>query len=536
MVKFINNIATDSDRAVYAEDHSDITFDDNSTVTFTNNKVTFGASVYSYDNSKIIVKGNSTVIFNDLLSKWCANTCVPYTGQNDVVTIDITGTVWCSDQKAFMCLSEKCHCNKLEDILANYHTFDNIRDSKVTLSSVYRVPCSSRISIIGHNNLTVNCANKSGLIMPSDCKNVMIKDITWIGCGAKSPDSVSVIKVYSHKTIIQNCIFQHSLDSSVTSATIYVFPHLNHKLFVNNCKFVNNNHHKDHGVAIHVRHLALSVTINNCNFSHNGPAKSLVYSEYDDFKLWLSNTSFHDNQAVSIYVPGHGDIHINGQVIFENNIAENGAALYISDNSTVKFIKNSNVKFINNSVHNNGAVIFLNDQSSLVFDQNSTVTFNSNKASQSGGTIHLNNNCKITFKDNSSSNFVNNIARDNGGVIFCDKNSDITFKGNSTVGFVHNIADNGGVFYCVKSTIIFKESSMVSFNNNKARGNGGVGYFVNSKVTFEGNVTVKFDNNMADAGMLFFEKSYILFKGSSNISLTNNKAILNGGALYFEYN
>ena len=76
-------------------------------------------NIYSYINSKIMVKGNSTIIFNDLLSKWCADTCVQYTGQNDVVTIDITGTVLCSNQKAFLCLSGKFHCNKLEDIF-NY--------------------------------------------------------------------------------------------------------------------------------------------------------------------------------------------------------------------------------------------------------------------------------------------------------------------------------------------------------------------------------------------------------------------------------
>jgi len=102
VVKFSNNIATDSDGAIYAEDQSDITFDDNSTVTFTIKKSTFSVSVYSYNNSKIMVKGNSTIIFNDLLPKlWCANTCLPYTVQNDVMTIDSTGTVLCSDQKAF---------------------------------------------------------------------------------------------------------------------------------------------------------------------------------------------------------------------------------------------------------------------------------------------------------------------------------------------------------------------------------------------------------------------------------------------------
>jgi len=163
----------------YAEDQSDITFDDNSTVTFTIKKVTFGVSFYSYINSKIMVKGNSTILFIDLLPKWCADTCVQYTGQNDVVIIDITGTVLCSNQKAFLYLSEKCHCNKLEDILTNLKSNRSvdIKDNKVVLSSIIRLDILNKISIIGHNNLTVNCVNKSKSLIRY-CENVMIKGIT----------------------------------------------------------------------------------------------------------------------------------------------------------------------------------------------------------------------------------------------------------------------------------------------------------------------------------------------------------------------
>jgi len=126
VVKFSNNFETDSDRVIYVEYQSDITFDDNSTVTFTYNEITFGELVHSYINSKIMVKGNSTIIFNDLLPKWCANTCVQYNGQNDVVKIDITGIALCSNQKAFMCLIETCNCNKLEDILTNLKITDQL--------------------------------------------------------------------------------------------------------------------------------------------------------------------------------------------------------------------------------------------------------------------------------------------------------------------------------------------------------------------------------------------------------------------------
>ena len=102
------------------EDQSDIIFSDYSTVKFTNNSATFGAIAFSNTNSKIIATGNSTVIFNDHSAKWCNNICLPYTGQGDVVTIDSNGIVWCSDQKAFVCVSKECNCDKLEDLATGW--------------------------------------------------------------------------------------------------------------------------------------------------------------------------------------------------------------------------------------------------------------------------------------------------------------------------------------------------------------------------------------------------------------------------------
>ena len=77
---------------------------------------------------------------------------------------------------------------------------------------------------------------------------------------------------------------------------------------------------------------------------------------------------------------------MNG-VIFANNIAENGAGIYINGNSTVEFGVSSTVRFINNSVYRSGAAIFQSSKSSIVFGNNSTITFNDNKA-VSGTRLH----------------------------------------------------------------------------------------------------------------------------------------------------
>ena len=109
---FSNNIATVYVGAIIAEDESEITFYDNSTVTFTHNSAPFSEIVYCGSNCKVITKNNSNVMFNFVLPKWCTNICTPYNGQGAVI-IDSSGVVRCRHQKAFECLRENCNCKNL---------------------------------------------------------------------------------------------------------------------------------------------------------------------------------------------------------------------------------------------------------------------------------------------------------------------------------------------------------------------------------------------------------------------------------------
>ena len=66
-------------------------------------------------------------------------------------------------------------------------------------------------------------------------------------------------------------------------------------------------------------------------------------------------------------------IHINGEVLFQNNVAEDGTGIYISDHTTVIFGKTSNVTFSHNSANVRGGVIFLTNNSACSFGHNSVV-------------------------------------------------------------------------------------------------------------------------------------------------------------------
>ena len=112
--------------AVSAEFYSNIMFSEKSTVTFTKNQATFGAATYSNDNSKIIKKGNSTIVFDDISARWCSNTCLPYTGQSDSVSVDGDGIVWCSNQEAFVCLSINCHCKNFIELFSDVNIVNDV--------------------------------------------------------------------------------------------------------------------------------------------------------------------------------------------------------------------------------------------------------------------------------------------------------------------------------------------------------------------------------------------------------------------------
>ena len=564
-VEFRNNVA-EYGGAVYAEDQSDIIFSDYSTMTFTNNSAAFGATTFSDANSKIIATGNSTVIFNDHSPKWCNNTCLPYTGQGDVVTIDSNGIVWCSDQKAFVCESKECDCDKLEDLLNgleyNYNILVNITNT-VTLSSVITLKYHNNILIIGYNNITVNCVNGGGLKLLY-CRNVIIEGITWIGCGNYGTNDVPVIHLtdcYSSTNIrIQKCTFQYSLGKAISHTVtihtdlrcrerIHYLRNIVSYVIINNCNFMNNNHWRSHGAAIFFNSIYRNVNISNCIFHYNGEAESIIYfgeidsddQYYSSFwqqnfiqsfihlYLYLNTSSFYSNQGVSVYLSRPLTLHINGEVLIENNIAESGAGIYISDNSTVIFDENSTVKFINNSVDHNGAAIFTNHFSNVIFEQNSTITFQDNKATR--GTIYCKDNCNVIFKATCEVTFSSNLATQYGAAIYSD-NSHVTFTENSKVTFSNNVVSStnnrrqycGTIYSKNNSSISFEDNSFTMFTNNVADYGAAIFSFSNSFITFKHNSTLIFNSNIVEycgvlTSILF---SSIIYKDNTRVSYNGN--------------
>ena len=548
-VTFRNNVA-DYGGAVCAEVNSDIIFSDNSTTIFTTNRATYGATVYSNINSKIMTRENFTITFDDHLAKWCTNTCLPYTGQSDVVAIDGDGIVWCSNQKAFVCPGIKCYCKSLEDSLNDIRIRSdpivNITEKVMTLSSAFKFQGIS-FSLIAHNNLTVICVNGGRLSVYLLNNLATIEGINWIGCGGYRNVLTPVIQVEggSGDINIQKCSFQHSIAPAI-GTSIYFYQGFD--ITINHCNFINNNLYRGHGSVIYDRLSSSTITVNNCNFSYNH-GTSLI-NIINENTIYINNSSFYNNQGVPMYLTNHVKLNINGKVSLENNVADNGAGIYISDHSTITFGENSTVKFNNNTAIN--GTIYSKASSNVTFKANCEVTFSNNSATQYGAAIYSSDNSHVTLTENSSVTFSNNdISLSEsvadyqfGGTIFSEKNSYLSIEENSTTIFYKNIANFGAaIFSFYNSNIRFADTSKVIFSDNIARTCGTLASVLYSSVTFNDNTQIIYNNNTVScassryyetlAGAICtFKGTEIIFSGHSFTTFINNAAE-RGGAVAF---
>ena len=220
--------------------------------------------------------------------------------------------------------------------------------------------------------------------------NCIIQSLTWNECSKTKQPGLKLRD--SSNITIQNCSFQHSRGQAV------VLSEVSGDVNVNHCKFVNNTHYRGHGAAIHYSSNDSSkvlFTINNCNFTHNEKAKSLVYTENS-----ISNQTSAINFCYLKFYHNQGmvnqNVYFSEKVSLQNNIATSGTGIYISDHSTVVFDdKDSDVAFVQNTAKL-GGTIFLKNHSNIIFAQNSKVIFKDNINSA----IYFSTSSNMTFAVN----------------------------------------------------------------------------------------------------------------------------------------
>ena len=258
----------------------------------------------------------------------------------------------------------------------------------------------------------------------------------------------------------------------------------------------------------------------------------------------VSKVLFTNNKAIcggAIYsnLPMDVNFNENCTVTFDQNNADFGGAICFETNSVTIFRGNSMVKFTNNKAHQNGGAVYCTNNSNTIIQESSTVSLNNNSAKYNGGAMYFSifSNIKFINESKSKATFINNKGA-NGGAIYSDSSSSMVCGGKSTITFMKNEATNGGAVHSYNnSEVKFERYCSVTFDNNNAIQGGAIYSESSCTVNFEGNSNIVFVNNIVqeNGGALFaILNTYISIKKNSIIIFSGNNAINNGGSLYSE--
>ena len=149
-----------------------------------------------------------------------------------------------------------------------------------------------------------------------------------------------------------------------------------------NLVFENNTMTRSHGAAIWISATALPdvhYLIANSTFKNTVGAKSIIYS-FGTITL-AGNIEFANNSGTAVYITLGQTLNITGNVTCENNISEDGGAIYLDDSSIVHFSKFSRVMFTNNIATRYGGAIFVyvsNCSTTSIVDQSRMISFGDN--------------------------------------------------------------------------------------------------------------------------------------------------------------
>ena len=156
-----------------------------------------------------------------------------------------------------------------------------------------------------------------------------------------------------------------------------------------------------HGVGILIwTHFSVNMSL--CNIQHNSGGKSIAYIHgggYGDAKVLITSSNFTNNSGSALHV-SNSPVELGDHILFMNNSAGRGAAIYLEQNSPLSIGENSVLEFIGNIASQQGGAIYVDVSYDCDFETTNTlnVSFTNNSAEIAGNSIYFNNpkSCCIT--------------------------------------------------------------------------------------------------------------------------------------------
>ena len=145
-----------------------------------------------------------------------------------------------------------------------------------------------------------------------------------------------------------------------------------HRIFITGCRFINNKS-PGHGAAMYIdtQNDNDDIQIAHTTFEHNVGGYSVVYLKgflhpfiQRDFPVnynrpvIINSSTFTNNTGSSLYLSSC-DVKLSGILLFSNNTAENGGAIYVNQETTIDIDDKAAVQFFANKAKINGGAIYV---------------------------------------------------------------------------------------------------------------------------------------------------------------------------------
>ena len=566
IVKFNNNRA-DNAGGLLIVNGSIALFAGDSTVIFHDNEAFIGGAVFMIFSTALF-GGHSSVILSDNTGSSFGHTSGAMCLENSIVIFDDNSTVTFNNNKGNAC-GGALFATESNTTIKGKANIKFIGNEAITSGGALCIDNNTNITFT--ENSTTILENNQGLfgggaitsleaVMTFEGNSVVILKANEANIGG-----ALLCGFYSDVKFKENSMVIFDHNEALIGGALCFSNYTNATLEGNSTViFINNRADYSLGGAMYILYYSSFTIQENSNviFNDNIAQKCgamCVYNSTVTFKghsivefnhnqasidggaVCISNSSVTFGEESRVTFINNGAIHGYGGAMyidqystlpFKGTSAEilisqgNGVdATHIYHHSNVTFKENSNVTFSLNKAYNGGA-IYSYDKAHVMFQGNSTTTFKDNIAIQGGGVLYSYAYCGVSFKENSVVTFSHNKALQ-GGVIYSQLNSYIKFEGSSTVKFIANAAvEYGGAINLFTNTfIMFTNNVRVMFNSNGAK-NGGAIYSDN---TF---ITVMKNTNFKNSGTAFTSLSNITFAENSSVTFTNNTALQDGGSIY----
>ena len=450
-VEFRYNTAHTNGGAIYAI-HSSITFGEHSAVTFKRNRAGYGGALCPV-YSTIIFAGNSTIAFESNGAYYKGGGVYAHSS----ITIKENSSVIfgynVADNGGAMYIAIDIY----DDIICTFEeTSTVVFEYNTALSNGGAMYVQSSVTFEGKSSVVLNNnkALSNGGAVYAEFSTIEFKENSMavfnsnegVNGGGMCAGDCSSITVEGSSTVLLN-----ENKAKGNGGAMYI-ANFSTTAFTGNCSVVlNNSVASSKGGAIHIN------------------AYSKVIFEGNSIVALTNNHAFSDNGG-AIYILHRSGVKFKegSTVAFYNNNAYSGGAVYIYEYSHITFQGYSKVSFYNNTAREEGGAISIDCDSTVKFSNNSAVRYYNNSAFL-GGSIFVASS-QISNEGNCSVEFANNTASQDGGAIYLSDHSNFAHFNNSTVIFKHNVAgDYGAAIYAsLKTSSINFDGPNIYFNDNTA--------------------------------------------------------------------